>query len=145
MNRFNENALLKPYIDINTFRRKKFEKWFWKGFLKVDEKIFGKNMENVRKHRDIKLYHSRNNNEQLSEKNKLLCFKVCHRNFVSNRSEKRTQILIKKPSCSGLSILELSKVLVHQFWCCMDTGKSQFQCIHKNRWYLEGYCRRRWN
>ena len=84
-------------------------------------------MENVRKHRDIKLYHNRNKNEQFSVRNKLLCFKVFHRNFVSNRSEKRTQILIKKPLYSGLSILELSKVLVHEFWCCMETGKSQFQ------------------
>ena len=31
--KFNQNALLKPYIDMNTDLRKKREKWFWKRFL----------------------------------------------------------------------------------------------------------------
>ena len=31
--KFNQNAWLKPYIDMNTDLRKKNKKWFWKGLF----------------------------------------------------------------------------------------------------------------
>ena len=47
----NQNYLLKPYVDINTKLRQKV-----KIFLrKINNAFFGKTMENVRKHRNIKL------------------------------------------------------------------------------------------
>ena len=113
--KFNKNAWLKPYIDINTDLRKNtidFEKYFFK---LMNNAVFEKNMEDVRKHRDIKLVAiERRRNYLLSEPNYHIT-----KFFIKNLSAmemKKTEILMNKPVCLGLSILELSKILMYELW-----------------------------
>ena len=61
----------------------------------------------------------------------------------------RTKLSYYKPLYLGFSVLELSKILMHDF--LYDYVKPIYSknncivyCIHKNR-YLQRYCRRCWN
>ena len=77
--------------------------------------VFGKTMENVRKHRDIKLVTTeRTRNNLVSEPN-YHTTKFFTENLLAIEMEK-SEILMNKPVCLGLSTLELSKILMYEFW-----------------------------
>ena len=70
---------------------------------------------------------------------------------------RKTQMLINNPVYLGLSILDLNKTVIYEFfydylkpkiWWKLKTllcEYRQFPPLHKSRRYLERYCRRCWN
>ena len=79
----------------------------------MNNAIFGKTMENVRKHRDIKLVTTERRNNLVSELN-YHTTKFFAENLLVIEM-KKTEILMNKPVHLGLSILELSKILMYEF------------------------------
>ena len=106
---FNQKAWLKPYIDMNTKLRKEAKNEFEKDFFKLmNNSVFGKTMENVRNHRDIKLVTSDKRRKRLvSEPNY-----HSHKNFL----EHLMAIKMNKPIYLSVSILDISETLTYEFW-----------------------------
>ena len=77
--------------------------------------VFGKTMENLRKHRDIKLVTTERRRNYLVSEPSYHITKFFTENLLAIEMEK-TEILMNKPVCLGLSILELSKILMYEFW-----------------------------
>ena len=113
---FNQEAWLKPYIDMNTELRKLVKNDFGKDFFKLmNNVVFGKTMENIRKHRNIKLVTTNKRRSKLvSEPNYHAI------NYISEDLSiiemNKTKVKMNKPIYLGLSILEISKLLMYEFW-----------------------------
>ena len=101
---------------MNTKLRKKAKDDFEKDFSKLmNNSIFGKTMENVRKHRDIKLLTTERRRNYLLSAPNYHTTKFFAENLVAIEMRK-SQILINKLAYLGLSILDLSKNVVYEFW-----------------------------
>ena len=107
---------MKPYIDMNTKLRKDAKNEFEKDFFKLmNNSVFGKTMENVRKHRDIKLVVTNARRKKLvSEPNYHKC-KQFSENLMPIEMRK-THVLMNKPIYLGQAILDISKTLMYEFW-----------------------------
>ena len=66
---FTQKAWLKPYIDMHPKLRQKAKNNFEDFFKLINNAVFGKTMENVRKHRNIELVTERRRNYLISEPN----------------------------------------------------------------------------
>ena len=112
--KFNQEAWLKPYIDINTKLRTEAKNEFKKEFFKLmNNPVFGKTMENVRNHRDIELVTTDERRNKLVSEPKYHTTKQFSEILLAIEMRK-TKAKMNKPVYLGMSILDISKKLMYK-------------------------------
>ena len=113
---FNQKVWFKLYIDMNTELRKVADNDFEKDFYKLmNNAVFGKTMENIRKHRDVKLVTTDKKRSKLVSEPNYHTINLISED-LSIIEMKKTKVKMNKPTYLGLSILEISKILMYEFW-----------------------------
>ena len=112
---FQQSRWMKAYIMLNTRLRKDAKNEFEKDFFKLmNNSVFGKTMENIRNHKDMKL---------VTSDKKYLKY-VMKPNFKGGHPFSKhlfavemgkTEITMNKPVYLGQAILDLSKTLMYEF------------------------------
>ena len=101
---------------MNTKLRKNAKNEFEKNFFKLmNNSVFGKTMENVRNHKNIKLVTSGKSRKRLvSEPNY-----HSHKRFSDQLMAiemKKTRVNMIRPLYLGMSISDIRKTLMYEFW-----------------------------
>ena len=113
---FNQEAWLKSYNDMNTELREQAKNDFEKDFFKLMvNAVFGITKENVKKHRYIKLVTKDKRRNQLVTEPNYYCTKWFSESLLAVEM-KKTKLKMNKPVYLGLSILEISKTMMYEFW-----------------------------
>ena len=113
---FNQKEWLKLYIDMNIELRKEAKNDFEKDRFKLmNSSVFGKTMENIRKHRDIKLVTTDKRRSKLVSESNYHTINLISED-LSIIEMKKTKVKMNKPIYLGLSLLEISKTLMYEFW-----------------------------
>ena len=113
---FNQETWLKRYIDINIELRKQEKNDFEKDCFKLmNNSVFGKTMENVRKYRDIKLVTTDKRRNQIVSEPNYHTTKYFSENLLVIEM-KKIKVKMNKPVYLELLILEINKTLMYEFW-----------------------------
>ena len=164
---FDQSVWLKPYIDFNTQLRTQAKNDFEKNFFKLmNNSVFGKMMENIRKHKDIKLItHAKDYLTNVMKPN----FKsgVLFGENLMGCEMGKVKVVINKLLYLSQAILNLSKIIMYEYHdymlpkygnnlklCYMDTDslmyrietKDLYEDITKDvstRFNMSGYCKDR--
>ena len=112
---FEQSPWLKTYIDFNTDKRKHATNDFEKDFYKLmNNSVFGKTMENLRKRVNVKLVNNKTKLSKLIASPSFDYFRIFSEDLAAVNM-KKTKLYLNRPIYVGFSILDLSKVLMYQF------------------------------
>ena len=90
----------------------------------INNAVFGKTMENVRKHRDIKLVTTDKRRSQLVSEPNYHTTKYFSENIIAIEM-KQTKVKMNKLIYLGMSIQDISKTLMYDLW--YDYMKPKYQ------------------
>ena len=112
---FDQSPRLKKYIDFNTNKRKHAKNAFEKDFFKpLNNAVFGKTMENLRKRVEVKLVTNEKQLMKLTSKPTYVSSKIFNDNLVAVHKIKES-LTLNRPAYVGMCILDLSKTLMYDF------------------------------
>ena len=113
--KFDQSLWLKQYIDFNTEKRQHAKNSFEKDFFKLmNNSIFGKTMENLRKRVDVRLVTNEKKLDKLTSKPTYVSSKIFNENLMAVHKVKET-LTLNRPAYVGMCILDLSKTLMYDF------------------------------
>ena len=98
-------------IELRTEAKNEFEIDFFK---LMNNSVFGKTMENVRNHKDIKLVTSDKRRKRLVSEPNYHSHKKFSNSLMAIKM-KKTWVKMIKPLHFGMSILDISKTLMYDF------------------------------
>ena len=112
---FYQSPWMEPYIRKNTELRKTAANSFEKDFFKLmNNSVFGKTIENIRKRQNIHLVDNRKKALKLSSRPNFDRCTIFDSNLIAVHM-KKTEVYFNKPVYVGQSILDLSKTLMFDF------------------------------
>ena len=112
---FNQSPWLKQYINFNTQKRTQAKNSFEKDFFKLmNNSVFGKTMENIRKRVDVRLITDEKKLLKMASKPTYVSSKIFNENLVAVHKIKET-LTLNRPAYVGMCILDLSKTLMYDF------------------------------
>ena len=110
---------------MNTKFRKEAKNDFENNFFKLmNNSVLGETMKNLIKHRDIKLVTTDKRRNQLVSQPNYRTTKFFSEGFLAIAMDK-IKVKMDNPVYLGLSILEISKILMYKFW--YDYIKPKYQ------------------
>ena len=113
--KFDQSSRLMQYIDFNTEKRKHAKNSFEKDFFKLmNNSVFGKTMENLRKRVDVRLVTNEKKPDKLTSKPTYVSSKIFNENLMAVHKVKET-LTLNRLAYVSMCILDLSKTLMYDF------------------------------
>ena len=114
--KFKESCFMKCYIDKNTELRSQGKTKFEKDFFKLmNNSVFGKTIENLRKRVSIELVKDAERAAKLVNKPNFEDLKIFDEFLIAIKI-KKTKVVMTKPIYVGMTVLDLSKLLMYDFY-----------------------------
>ena len=112
---YQQSSWLAKYINLNQQLRAAANNEFEKDFFKLmNNSVYGKTCENLKKRTDIKLVTSEEKQRKLTNKPQCLAYKIFKEDLAAVQLRK-AKVLVNKPFYVGFTVLELSKLLMYRF------------------------------
>ena len=112
---FDQSPWLKQYIDFNTEKRKHAKNSFEKDFFKLmNNSVFGKTMENLRKRVYVKLVTTDKKLYKITSKPTYVSSKIFNESLMAVYKIEEV-LTLNRPAYVGMCILDLSKTLMYDF------------------------------
>ena len=113
---FNQSAWMKPYIDFNTKLRSLAKNDFEKDFFKLmNNAVFSKTMESIGNHKNTKLVTTEEKFTKLVMKPNFKSSVLFGENLMGFEIGK-VKVVMNKPVYLGQAILDLSKLVMYEFY-----------------------------